>query len=246
MARIFFNMDKNLAGYPRIYDEIDLNDFIVLSNDFTHYLKNVLRLKNQDKFVILGKENIGLYQIVNISKKNIESKRIFHRKKKSANYKINVFQSVLKREYMDFTIEKLSELGVTSITPVVTERSIGKINSKTMERYKKFAIKGMLQSENEYLTKINEPINIDEINSEKKFYIFYERKDKKELPEINENNVVIFIGPEGGITKKELEVLKEKGGQVISPIDSILKAETAAIVFTGLIKCLMVATNVKI
>ncbi len=235
----YFNMNKNLTGYPRICNDIDLTDSIILSNDFSHYLKNVLRLKNQDKFVILGKENIGLYQIVSVNKKTIESKRIFHRKKKSANYRINVFQSVLKREYMDFTIEKLSELGATSITPVITERSIRKINLKTLERYKKLAIKGMLQSENEYLTEINEPLSIDEINPEKKFYIFYERKDKKELPEINENNITIFIGPEGGISEKELEILKGKGGQVISPIDSILKAETAAIVFTGLVKCLM-------
>ena len=241
MARnLFLEVKIKLSGYPRIFENIELKEKIKLSVESTHYLKNVLRLKKAEKFVLVGKTEIGLFRVTDIDKKYIDAERIFYRIKNSYNKKIKVFQSILKREYMDFTIEKLAELGVTEITPVITERSLKSINSKTLERYKKVAIKGMLQSENEFFTKINSPVKLEDIEINNcHLIIFYEREKEKKLPEINSNQISIFIGPEGGLTEKELEILQKKGGEIISPLNSILKAETAAVVFTGLVKCLM-------
>ncbi len=240
MARnLFSEVNIKLSGYPRIFENIELKEKIKLSVESTHYLKNVLRLKKEEKFVLVGKTEIGLFRVTDINKKYIDAERIFYRIKNSNNKEIKVFQSILKREYMDFTIEKLAELGVTEITPVITERSLKSINSKTLERYNKLAIKGMLQSENEFFTKINSPVKLEDIELNNcHFIIFYEREKEKKLPEIHSNQISIFIGPEGGLTEKELEILQKKGGEIISPLNSILKAETAAVVFTGLVKCL--------
>jgi 16S rRNA (uracil1498-N3)-methyltransferase len=199
----------------------------------------VLRLNINDKFVLLNDENIGLFYILKLDKKIIYAKKIFHRKKIESKYKLIVYQSILKREYMDFVVEKLAELGVYEIIPVVTERSLQEINEKTLNRYRRLAIKGTLQSENENIMKIRYPLKIINLENIPNFYIFYERNVKKKLPKELPKNVNIFIGPEGGITREEIAILEKKGGKIISPINSILKAETAAVVFTGLIKCIM-------
>lgn len=229
-----------MQGLIRIYEDISLNNEIEIKDSNFHYLKNVRRLSEGDKIVILNSEKIGLYKIEQFQKKKFlaicqEIKSLVKPK-----YALVVYQCVLKRDFMDNVLEKLGEIGVTKVVPITSQRSIGSVKPSTMNRYRQLVRAGALQAEHDYIPEVAEPVTVGNIdNTSDSFYIFYERLQGKNLPVITKNNISIFIGPEGGITDEEIDILKEKGGEIISPISSVLKAETASVIFAGLIKCMM-------
>lgn len=224
----------------RLYEPLELTEQLTLSKQNFHYLSHVRRKAVGDHVVILNASHVGTYQIAKIDKKSMTCQLVQLNTQEKPQHELIVYQSIVKREYMDTILEKLGEIGVTKVVPVMTSRSIGSIKSSTMDRYRQLLVSGALQAEHPYLPAISEPIKLSDIEIDTdQFYLFYEREDQKMLPKVSENSVSLFIGPEGGISDEELKTLTSKGANVISPISSVLKAETAAVVFTGLIKCLM-------
>jgi 16S rRNA (uracil1498-N3)-methyltransferase len=227
-------------GIKRIYYPLDLLDTLTLSEEYYNYIKNVLRLRPYDKICLINNKYSGTYRISQIVKSKVLLLREELRHLKGANYSLILYQSILKREYMDNVVEKSAELGVTKFIPVYTERSIPSIKNNTIDRFKDLIIKGAIQAELEFIPEIEKPVDIYEIKTETtQNFLFYERHKKKSIPEINTKSISIFIGPEGGLADKEVKFLEKNNFQVISPIDTILKAETAAIVFIGFTKILM-------
>ena len=233
-------MNQLITPTKRIYIEGELNDNIIIEDKLCNYIKNVLRLNKDEYIYILNNKNIGIFQIAEIKKGKIRCKKQSERALQGITYRLTLYQAILKREYMDNIVEKSGELGITKFVPVYTARCQSNINKNTMRRFKDLIIKGVLQSELEYIPEIADPINLEDIVVEnKQNFIFYEKCTEKSLPKIKAKDISLFIGPEGGLEKFEIDFLKEKGFQIISPTSSILKAETAAIVFIGIIKILM-------
>lgn len=233
-------LNQLITPHKRIFIEGELKNNIIVEDKLYNYLKNVLKLNKDEYIYVLNRTSIGTYKITEIKKGKIKIEKNSERLLKGMPYKLTIYQAVLKREYMDNIVEKSGELGITKFIPVYTERCQGSVNKNTMRRYKELIIKGALQSELEYIPEIMEPINLHDIVVEnKQNFIFYEKCIEKSLPKIKTKDISLFIGPEGGLEKEEVEYLKGKGFQIISPTSSILKAETAAIVFIGIIKILM-------
>jgi len=114
-------------------------------------------------------------------------------------------------------LEKLGEIGVTSVTPVITKRSIQQTSTNTIERMKKLIYKGILQAEHNFLPKVEEPVELKDIVADtKNNFVLYERIDNKSKAEITSKDVSILIGPEGGFEASELIIMEEKGFNVIS------------------------------
>jgi 16S rRNA (uracil1498-N3)-methyltransferase len=233
-------LNQSIAPNKRIYIEGDLDNNIIVEDKLYNYLKNVLKLNKDEYLYVLNSISIGIYKILDVKKGKLILEKNSDRLLKGMPYKLTIYQSVLKREYMDNILEKSGELGVTKFIPVYTERCQGGINKNTMRRYRELIIKGALQSELEYIPEIIDPVNVHDIVIEnKQNFIFYEKCFEKTLPKIKAKDISLFIGPEGGLENDEVDYLKGKGFQIISPTSSILKAETAAIVFIGIIKILM-------
>jgi 16S rRNA (uracil1498-N3)-methyltransferase len=155
------------------------------------------------------------------------------------NYSLTAFNCILKRDFMDMVIEKYCELGVTEIVPVISNRSIGVVNDSTLERYRNISVAAVLQSEQEFVPSVTKPVKLEAITeSDGDSLLFYERGDGK-FPKIVHRKVRFIIGPEGGFAAGEVEYLESIGFQSVTPISSVLKAETAAIVFAGLIRVML-------
>ena len=235
-----FYLNQLIVPTKRIYIEGELNENIIIEDKLYNYIKNVLKLNKDEYIYVLNNKNIGIFKIAEIKKGKIIIKKNSDRPLQGIPYRLTIYQAILKREYMDNIVEKSGELGITKFIPVYTATCQSDINKNTMRRFKDLIIKGALQSELEYIPEIIEPINLEDIVVEnKQNFLFYEKCNEKSLPKIKVKDISLFIGPEGGLEKHEIDYLKDRGFQIISPTSSILKAETAAIVFIGIIKILM-------
>ncbi|MEF3255113.1 MAG: RsmE family RNA methyltransferase [Deferribacterales bacterium] len=224
----------------RFFIEKELTDELEVEDDLYHQLKNVLRIKIGDKFAFINEQEIGEYQFYFGMKKSGIFNIIKKEPLKKADYTLNIYLSILQREYLDFVVEKLGEIGVTTIIPTITKRSIQHINENTLERMKKLLYKGFLQAEHNFLPIIQQPTYLTDIEPDTtNSFVLYERENEKKKIDIKDKNVSLVIGPEGGFNDNELDILLNKGFNIVSPINGILKAETSAIIFAGYIKILI-------
>jgi len=155
-------------------------------------------------------------------------------------------QSLIKKDKMEWIVEKATELGVSKILPVISERSEKK--NFNLERAKKIAIEASEQCGRADVPEISEILNLREALDICENMIIFDPIGTP-LSFLNNSPLTkadIFIGPEGGWTEKELEMFsalggsasggKQKGSQVFSLGPLILRAETAAVVALAVLR----------
>ncbi len=226
-----------MHGIKRIFYDGELNGVIELDSDTSRKLKTVLRAETGDKVEILSPQSLGIGEICLVGKRDVQVRIDSVRDIVKPSYNLTVYQCITKREYMDWMVEKYTELGVTEIVPVISNRSLKDIKDNTLSRYKSIAVDASLQSERETVPVISNPVNIMKIAPKHDTkLLFHERIGEKCMPNNIANNVAMIIGAEGGFTENETEYLQSVGFNAYTPIDSILKAETAAVLFAGLVR----------
>ena len=235
-------------------NQIENNKIIIIGEDVNH-IKNVLRLKIDDNIQICNSDTAKNYTcgISKLNDNNIEC-IILSEMESSAesDIHISIFQGVPKADKMELIIQKCVELGIYEITPVEMKRCIAKIESKSknkkIERWQKISEVAAKQCGRDIVPKINDITNIKNICNKTCEYdivlLAYENEQtntlKNELIKLKniknkELKIGIIIGPEGGIEKEEVEILKENGAKVISLGKRILRTETVAFVLTSII-----------
>ena len=235
-------------------NQIKDNKVIITGEDVNH-IKNVLRLNVDDNIQVCNLETSENYTcgIIKLNTSNIEC-NIFNKINSEAesNIYINIFQGIPKSNKMELIIQKCVELGAAEITPVEMKRCVAKIEEKNkckkILRWQKISEVAAKQSGRDKVPKINDVINIKNICNLISEYdivlVAYENEEentlKNELKKLKykNNNIIkigIIIGPEGGIDKKEINLLKEAGVKVVTLGKRILRTETVAFVLTSII-----------
>jgi 16S rRNA (uracil1498-N3)-methyltransferase len=215
---------------------------LIIDDDFEYrHLAKVLRKKPGEKIDVTdGELNIYRCEISEITKDSIRcSITKTERDLYEPDKKIHLYLSPLKSaDRFEFAIEKAVELGVHSITPVITRHTVNKsaFNETKLNRLHRISMSAMGQSQRCYLPKVNNIITFDKLLedtiSNKNRIVMYEfsEKDTKFVYDLSSKDVFLLIGPEGGFTEEEIFGLRDSGWQVGSLGDRKLRAETAAIV----------------
>ena len=223
-----------------IFDSINSNDEYILDRDQSHYLKNVLRLKtsmNVRLFNGSGYEHLGM--IKNVSKDRVSIFVLSKEKKNNESpLKVNFIIAISKSSKFDSLIQKLTELGVSSITPIQSERSEIKIRSKDqskkIEHWEKIAISACQQCDRDRPPKIHGIgtfSSIVTVRSENmKFILEPSANSALSSSSIEMEEICMLSGPEGGFSPKELLLADEHGFKPVSLGPRILRTETAPIV----------------
>lgn len=218
------------------------------------HIYKAFRLKKGQKIHIFDGTGIDyLCEIQNIQKSLVEV-NILNKYKSSTNPPIDVtiFQCMPKADKMDFIVQKTTELGITTIVPVISERSVVKIGKEKklnarVERWRKIALEACKQSNRSYIPNINrilslkDSINTEMITNSQLLIILWEEEKTKNLKDIlmqNKNGlerVCFFIGAEGGFAKEEIDLIIKRGGLTTSLGPRILRSETAAITFLSIL-----------
>ena len=243
MAELFHN-------FPRLYYPLPIGEgqTIILPENQSHYLKNVLRRQMGDSIRIfnpLNGEWIG--KIDSLGKKLISiqvEKQI--RSSETTETEIHLVFSPIKKDRNDMLIEKAVELGVTHFHPILFSRTIireikpDRINAQMIEaaeQCERLSIPTLapLKDFKKLLTEWN--LNIPLLAA-------VERIDSCHLSEIelHSKKIALCIGPEGGITPEEIEILGTK--KYVTPVSlgaNILRAETAVFYGVSILSTLFTA-----
>ncbi len=239
----FFVDDNNRVG----------DRYFITGGDYNH-IKNVLRMKVGDIFLISDGGMGNLCEIESISEETVTAKVIEENYKNAElPIKIYLFQGLPKSDKMELIIQKAVELGVYEIIPTEMKRCVVKLDEKRkktkLSRWQAIAESAAKQSKRSIIPTIHEVISYKEALSlaEKLDTVLvpYENErgmsaTKEALSEIKSGSSVgIFIGSEGGFEREEIENAEEKGMKLISLGERILRTETAAI--TAVAMCMLTA-----
>lgn len=195
-----------------------------------HQWKNVLKFKNGERIILSNKNEDILAEIKSLNKNLCELKVIEkYQNNNKVKRKVHLFLAILKKENFELAIQKSTELGIESITPIITERTIK--TGLNFERLKKITKEASELSGRNTIPIINKTIIYPEIfekNKNQKTIIFDTRGDK--IKEIGDEEINIIIGPEGGFTENEIKIAKENDTITASLSPLTLRGETAAVV----------------
>ena len=224
---------------PQLYNE----EMTITGVDAKHIGK-VLRMQPGDKLQIVSDDGVSaLAEVASIT----ESTVIVRCLEKLAEshepaVKITLAQGLAKGEKMDFIIQKAVELGAYSIVPVAMEHSVVRLDGskadKKVERWQKIAEAAAKQSKRDIIPQVQEVQTVKEMlanNDCKTKIIAYECEDrmslKTALREAGQmEDLLLIIGPEGGISEGERAKAREAGAMPVSLGRRILRAETAGLV----------------
>ena len=215
----------------------------------SHHIIHVKRLKIGDSIIVFNgtgdefeakiediednRVNVRINQQKTISKENI--------------VEIDIAFAIPKGKRSHLLIQKCTELGVHKLIPINYARSVVKLKddcSVKIEKWQKIAIEASKQCGRNTITEIGNIVDFDNILNTSDSYdlplFACSQSDSDNLKNTLQehpkpNNILSFIGPEGGFTTNEIEMAKRAGCKFVSLGSQILRVETAAIAVSAIL-----------
>jgi len=222
--------------------------FAYVDGEEHHHLKRVARIQPHENVWLFDDKGLSYFaQVDEVGRERTKFliKRI--REKDEPNIKITLAQTLLKTKTMELVLQKSTELGAMRIIPVITSRSIVKVEQKghaKMDRWKRITIEASKQCGRATLPVIFPPTPLERFFNERNETerLFLNERGGKDLKDIlcspsdsakysvfPPSSVIILIGPEGGWTDKEEHDILDCGFKAVGISRQVLRAETAAI-----------------
>jgi 16S rRNA (uracil1498-N3)-methyltransferase len=207
----------------------------------------VLRLRSGDKVVVLdGAGNEFHSEVANVQKKSVELSVIKKNHIPAPPCSITLLQGIPKGQIIEDIIEKATELGVTKIVPLLTQRVVTQLDERRAaekrEKWQVVAIEAIKQCGQPWLPTVETPMT-------PKAYL--QRAEKHDLPLVASlqegsrhasgyfrefvkretrpvKSVCVWVGPEGDFTPEEMDLIRSSGANPITLGKLVLRCETAA------------------
>ena len=230
-------------------------DYALIRGQEALHIYKVLRLKPGEKIRIFDGNGSEYHCEIRKTKKDLVEVIILNKLLGNPEPPVNttLFQCIPKGNKMDFIVQKATELGITTIVPVISSRVVVKLDdmkrvTNRIERWEKIALEACKQSDRSYIPRINKILLLKDciktemaLNSQLQLVLWEEEKKayfKNILKRcVNDNiyNVSFYVGPEGGFTTEEVDLLKKSGNITVSMGPRFLRTETATISFLSII-----------
>lgn len=225
----------------RIYQpgSYQCGDLFALSPEASQHVAVVLRMQVGEQLTLFCGDNREFAATIEVVKKKqvmvvIDAVTEIN---KESPLTIHLAQAISKGERMELVMQKAVELGVSSITPIISERCVVKLDqermSKKLHQWQAIVIAACEQSGRNTVPMVHQPLTLER-------YVHEESAQLKLMlhPGGNKNwrdytfaqqNVALLIGPEGGLSDVEVQRAGAQGFQPLSLGPRILRTETAAI-----------------
>lgn len=231
-----FYTSEHLAGQ----DTMTLRDEAAL-----HQLRDVFRLAKGDRVIFFNGDGLDyIYEARIISKKEAEFGFVETTQSITVSKKVTLYMSLIKKDNFEMVLEKCTEIGVTHFVPVISERTQSK--NLNIERALKIMKEASEQCGRGDVPTIGETMNLEDVLRENPDVIVFdmegkeirnsnvEARNKSEILN-GEKEIKILIGPEGGWGEREMQSFKNLSVETFKLGDTVLRAETAAMVATALV-----------
>ena len=231
---------KQQKKIHRVFINSSFNtDIFTCSHDLSHRIKNVLRIKENDKLIIFNdKKEQYLCSLKYENKIIILILKNKIALQKSCKKNISLAVSIVSMKVMDLIIQKSVELDVNFFHPIYTNRSQYKDIQKKISHWEKIIVHATEQSGRCELMKMYPPLSLNEYissNSDGLRYILHQNGKPFTQDELSKDNFSFFIGPEGGFDDKELDIFEINEWKMKKISENILRTETACISIATLI-----------
>lgn len=226
-------------------------------NEASH-IRDSLRLQKGEEVLLFNGENEFIAELGLVTKNvvmaNILSAVQTSKQGVKATKELILAMSLIKPQNFELVLQKGTELGVTKFLPIIAEFSQQDASTvaRKQERWEKIILEACKQSERLDIPELLTPLNLEgalALETTKIAFVLTRQiqdiagLDDKKLVDANhvrqlaEENIAVYIGPEGGFSPRENKLLV-KSNAVLTEIAAgrILKAETAAIVALGLLQ----------
>lgn len=226
---------------PRIYIDFPLNvgRQVELPSNRAHYVANVLRL-SLGRPLILFNGRGGEYSgtLVSASKKSaIVEVNAFDPVERESPLNLELAIGLSRGDKMDWIVQKATELGVTRISPLHTERSEVKLKrdrmEKKMDHWRQVIISACEQSQRNRLPTLEAPRDfgslLSECSAERRLILHPNCESLPLARKDRPNSVTVAIGPEGGFSEDEVETALIHGFTGWQLGSRILRTETAPV-----------------
>tara|TARA_A100001015_G_scaffold21061_1_gene24014 strand:+ start:1554 stop:2264 length:711 start_codon:yes stop_codon:yes gene_type:complete len=221
-------------------DQLD----IAFSTEESKHINKVLRKKVGEKITVTngkGLEWVGEITHSEARKVTAKNQSTHQHKYNDANLHIAIAPTK-SNDRMEWFLEKVTEIGITQITPIICDHSERKVIKP--ERMKKILVGAIKQSAQFHLPQLNPACSFKKFMekdvAENKLIAHCREGIKKELHQIKNLNagLIILIGPEGDFSEKEIEMARNNAVTEISLGNQRLRTETAGIVASSAVATL--------
>ncbi|WP_137170589.1 16S rRNA (uracil(1498)-N(3))-methyltransferase [Marinomonas sp. FW-1] len=241
---------------PRIFIDTELNEnsTLALPDSAFQHLCKVLRLKSGHPLrVFNGQEFNGKSRQYNATLSDVEKRSAsiqiadFEELENESPIQVTVGQTLSRGERMDYAIQKSVEAGVFAIQPLFSERCEVKLQDsraeKRLQHWQQVAISAAEQCGRGIVPTVYPPIELTEwitnCNEMLKLTLHHHSaKPIRQFEKPSNNRIALLIGPEGGLSEKEVQLSEKSGFNAISLGPRVLRTETAPIVALSVINAL--------
>lgn len=220
---------------PRFFESVSGDTVVISGENATHMIKS-LRMKVGEKVTLSHNGMDYNCEITDVGEtvtcKVLESVE----NKTEPTVKVTLFQCMPKGDKFETIVQKSVELGVDKIVPVLSSRCVSRPDNKSatkkVARYNKIAYEACKQCGRGKIVEVENLISFDEMLKNFENYdivlMFYEGGGiNLKNCELQNANIAILIGSEGGFDEDEVKRVKSAGGEICSLGPRILRAETA-------------------
>ena len=220
----------------RLYfpDNIVENSTSLLSKEHTHYVANVMRMKRGSNINFFNKEGEWLSEIIFLDRDRVEVKFLNKIKEPSKLSNIELAICLVKKNPMETILQKATELGVSRIIPIISERT--EVKELNYERAQKIVTESTEQSNQLNPPKVDDVMKLNDFlktldSNTKLLFADVNSKDYLKNNDFKDSkSLCILIGPEGDFSPLEREsILRNLSVKPFTISKNILRSDTAVI-----------------
>lgn len=212
---------------------------IILAGDEFRHLSSVMRAQLGDELTLFdGSGAEFAARIVRLGKRDAELEIVQRREvRRELPSKLTLAVALPKGDRQKWLVEKLTELGVTRLVPLITERGVAEPTPAAIERLRRGVIEASKQCGRNVLMEIGPPRQVSEWFADGTLpanRVLADPSGSGPIP-ADPGDAVVAIGPEGGFSASELDAARRAGWHFVSLGPRILRVETAAIALAATI-----------
>ena len=209
-------------------DKKDYGTSVITETRIVHQIAHVLQLKEGEQIQLFyDREEERTVTITKLSKKEIHYSAYSSRTIPPPSRNVIAALALTKHDSFELAVQKLSELGIAEIIPLITKRTIKK--DVRLERLQRISDEAVELSGSVQRVQIHPPTTIETLLSTTTLPIIVCDINGSTTMPSSQKSLLYICGPEGGLTEDERVLLTERGATGLRLAPTTLRAETAGI-----------------